>query len=46
MKIYTNDPNLPHKTTRLNALYTRAEVDGLFAKTCECLLRSVVTWGL
>jgi hypothetical protein len=32
MKIYTDDPNLPYKTTRLNAFYTRSEIDGLFAK--------------
>lgn len=32
MKIYTDDPHLPYKTTRLNALYTKAEIDGLFAK--------------
>jgi hypothetical protein len=32
LKIYSDDPNLPYKTTRLNALYTKAEVDGLFAR--------------
>lgn len=32
MKIYSDDPNLPYKTTRLNAQYTRSEIDGLFAK--------------
>jgi hypothetical protein len=32
MKIYTDDPNLPYKTTKLNALYSRHEIDGLFAK--------------
>jgi hypothetical protein len=32
MKIYTDDPNLPYKTTKLNAQYTRSEIDGLFAK--------------
>lgn len=32
MKIYSDDPNLPYKTTKLNALYTRSEIDGLFAK--------------
>lgn len=32
MKIYSDDPNLPYKTTRLNALYTRSEIDGLFAR--------------
>ena len=32
MKIYSDDPNLPYKTTRLKALYTKSEVDGLFAK--------------
>ena len=31
-KIYSDDPNLPYKTTKLNALYTKAEIDGLFAK--------------
>ena len=32
MKIYSDDPNLPYKTTRLKALYTKSEIDGLFAK--------------
>lgn len=32
MKIYTDDRHLPYKTTRLNALYTKAEIDGLVAK--------------
>ncbi len=32
MKIYSDDPNLPYKTTKLKALYTRSEIDGLFAK--------------
>lgn len=32
MKIYTDDPNLPYKTTKLNALYSKSEIDGLFAK--------------
>jgi len=32
LKIYSDDPNLPYKTTRLNALYTKSEIDGLFAK--------------
>jgi hypothetical protein len=32
MKIYTDDPLLEYKTTRLNALYTRSEIDGIFAK--------------
>jgi hypothetical protein len=32
LKIYTDDPNLPYKTTRLNAQYTKSEIDGLFAK--------------
>jgi hypothetical protein len=31
-KIYTDDPNLPYKTTKLNALYTKAQIDGLFAQ--------------
>jgi hypothetical protein len=32
LKIYSDDPNLPYKTTKLKALYTRSEIDGLFAK--------------
>ncbi|MEM2099374.1 MAG: hypothetical protein QXU99_06515 [Candidatus Bathyarchaeia archaeon] len=32
MKVYSDDPNLPYKTTRLKALYTKSEIDGLFAK--------------
>jgi hypothetical protein len=32
MKIYTDDPLLEYKTTRLNALYTKSEIDGIFAK--------------
>ena len=32
MKIYSDDPNLPYKTTKLKALYNRSEIDGLFAK--------------
>ena len=32
MKIYSDDPNLPYKTTKLNAIYTKGEIDGLFAK--------------
>jgi hypothetical protein len=32
LKIYSDDPNLPYKTTKLNALYTKSEIDGLFAK--------------
>ncbi len=32
MKIYSDDPNLPYKTTKLRALYTKSEIDGLFAK--------------
>lgn len=31
-KIYSDDPHLPYKTTRLNALYTKSKIDGLFAK--------------
>jgi hypothetical protein len=31
-KIYSDDPNLPYKTTKLGALYTRSEIDGLLAK--------------
>jgi hypothetical protein len=32
LKIYTDDNNLPYKTTKLKALYTKSEIDGLFAK--------------
>ena len=32
MTIYSDDPNLPYKTTKLKALYTKSEIDGLFAK--------------
>jgi hypothetical protein len=32
LKIYSDDPNLPYKTTKLKALYTKSEIDGLFAK--------------
>jgi hypothetical protein len=32
LKIYSDDPSLPYKTTRLKALHTKGEVDGLFAK--------------
>ena len=32
MKVYSDDPNLPYKTTKLKALYTKSEIDGLFAK--------------
>jgi hypothetical protein len=32
VKIYSDDPNLPYKTTKLRALYTKSERDGLFAK--------------
>ena len=32
MKIYSDDPSLPYKTTKLKALYTKSEIDGLFAK--------------
>jgi hypothetical protein len=32
MKIYSDDPNLPYKTTRLNAQYTRTEIDSVLAK--------------
>lgn len=31
-KIYTDDPNLPYKTTKLGALYSRSEIDGILAK--------------
>jgi hypothetical protein len=33
LKIYSDDPNLPYKTTKLKALYTKSEIDGLFAKS-------------
>jgi hypothetical protein len=32
MKIYTDDPNLPYKTTKLTAIYTKSEIDGILAK--------------
>lgn len=32
MKIYTDDPNLPYKTTHLNSLQSKTQIDGLFAK--------------
>ena len=32
MKIYTDDPSLPYKTTKLKALYSKSEIDGLFAR--------------
>lgn len=32
MKIYTDDPLLEYKTTKLPALHSRHEIDGLFAK--------------
>jgi hypothetical protein len=32
LKIYSDDPNLPYKTTKLKALYTKSEIDGLFDK--------------
>jgi hypothetical protein len=32
LKVYSDDPNLSYKTTRLKALYTKSEIDGLFAK--------------
>ncbi|MBC7120327.1 MAG: hypothetical protein H5T33_01915 [Candidatus Methanosuratus sp.] len=32
MKIYSDNPNLPYKSTKLKALYTKSEIDGLFAK--------------
>ena len=31
MKIYSDDPNLPYETTKLKALYTKSEIDGVFA---------------
>jgi hypothetical protein len=32
LKIYSDNPNLPYKSTKLKALYTKSEIDGLFAK--------------
>jgi hypothetical protein len=32
MKVYSDDPRCPYKTTHLTALYTRTEIDGLLAK--------------
>lgn len=32
MKIYSDDPNLLYKTIKLKALYTKSEIDGMFAK--------------
>jgi hypothetical protein len=32
LKIFSDDPILPYKTTKLKALYTKSEIDGLFAK--------------
>jgi len=32
MKIFSDDPNLPYKTTKLKALHTKSKIDGLFAK--------------
>ena len=32
LKIYSDDHSLPYKTTKLKALYTKGEIDGLFAK--------------
>jgi hypothetical protein len=32
LKIYSDDPNLLYKTTKLKALCTKSEIDGLFAK--------------
>lgn len=31
-KIYTDDRNVPYKTTRLSALQSRSEIDGILAK--------------
>jgi len=30
LKIYSDDPNLPYNTTKLKALHTESEIDGLF----------------
>jgi hypothetical protein len=32
LKIYSDDPHLPYKTMKLRALYTKSEIDCLFAK--------------
>jgi hypothetical protein len=32
MKIYTNDPVCPYRTTKVNPFQTRAEIDGLLAR--------------
>ncbi len=32
MKILSDDPVFPYKTTKLKAFYTKSEIDGLFAK--------------
>jgi len=32
MKIYSDDPNLPYKTTKLNWKYTKTEIDAELAK--------------
>lgn len=32
IKIYDDDPNCPYKSTKLGALYTRTDIDGLLAK--------------
>lgn len=32
VKIYTDDPNVPYKSTTLNAKHTKMEIDGLFGK--------------
>jgi len=32
LKIFSDDPILPYKTTKLKTLYTKSEIDGLFAK--------------
>lgn len=32
VKIYSDDPNVPYKTTSIGALHTKAKVDGLLAR--------------
>lgn len=32
MKIYSNDPEVPYKTTKINAQRTRGEIDGVLAR--------------
>jgi hypothetical protein len=32
LKIYTDDPNLPYKYTKLKALHTKGDIDAVFAR--------------